>query len=177
MHSTCVVRESREDTLPKLSRCRTLSVSWRTMSESWHRAVARALAVPTLAEELAEFEIAFGRIREVVTYVLELARAHRLPASGNVIGDDVWILFGQERARFTLNRREEVLIVRTTKLEQRFPWSKELHSVVDSSGRPCDVKALARSAMGELIAQWQADRSPRLAASSSREYEDEPTKG
>ena len=147
------------------------------MSESWHRAVARALAVPTLAEDLAEFEIAFGRIREVVTYVLELARAHRLPASGNVIGDDVWILFGKARARFTLNRREGVLIVRTTTLEQRFAWSKELRGVVDATRHPCDVKALARSAMDELIAQWQADRSPRLPASSAREYEDEPTKG
>ena len=147
------------------------------MSESWHRAVARALAVPALAEDLAEFEIAFGRIREVVSYVLELARAHRLPASGNLVGDDVWILVGQARARFTLNRREGMLLVRTTKFELRLAWSKELHCLVDPSRRPCDVKALARSAMDELIAQWQADRSPRLPVSAGREYEDEPTKG
>lgn len=147
------------------------------MTESWHRAVARALAVPALAEDLAEFEIAFGRVREVVSYVLELARAHRLPASGNVIGDDVWIRFGQARARFTLNRREGVLVVQTPQLEQRLAWSKELHGVVDGARRPCDAKAIARSAMDELILAWQTDRSPRLPAPSAREYEDEPTKG
>jgi hypothetical protein len=148
------------------------------MSESWHRAVARALAVPALAEDLAEFEIAFGRMREVVAYVLELARAHRLPASGNTMGDDIWILFGQARARFTLNRREGALLVRTVRLEQRLAWSRDLRCVVDASRRPCDVKALARSAMDELITQWQAERSPRLPGTArEREYEDEPTKG
>ena len=146
------------------------------MSESWHRAVARALAVPALAEDLAAFEIEFGRIREVVAYVLELARAHRLPASGNLMGDDVWILLGQARARFTLNRREGVLHVRTTRLDHRFTWSAELRCVLDSSRRACDVKALAKGAMNELIAQWQTDKSPRLPA-AGREYEDEPTKG
>lgn len=147
------------------------------MSESWHRAVARALAVPALAEDTAEFEIAFGRVREVVAYVLELARAHRLPASGNLVGDDVWILFGQARVRVTLNRRESALLVRTSRLEQRLGWSSELRCVIDASGRPCDVKALARSVMDDLIAQWQTEKSPRLPASSAREYEDEPTKG
>jgi hypothetical protein len=146
------------------------------MSESWHRAVARALAVPALSEDLAAFEIEFGRVREVVVYVLELARAHRLPASGNVVGDDVWIVFGQARARFTLNRREGVLHVRTMRIDQRLAWSTELRGVVDGSRRPCDLKALARGAMNELIAQWQTERSP-MVSSTAREYEDEPTKG
>jgi hypothetical protein len=147
------------------------------LSESWHLAVARALAVPALADEVAEFEIAFGRARENLAYVLELARAHRLPVSGNVAGDDVWVAFGQARVRFTLNRREGLVELRSLRGKQRLAWSKPLRAVVDDHGRTHDLAAIARWAIDELVTQWQTADSPRLPIPSAREFEDEPTKG
>ncbi len=147
------------------------------MSESWHRAVARALAVPTLTDEAAEFEIAFGRAREALAYVLELARAHRLPVSGNLAGDDVWVAFGQARVRFTLNRREGHVVVRGIHREERLTWNKSVRALVDVKNRTHDLPAIARVAIDELVVQWQTANSPRLPITSLREFEDEPTKG
>src|SRR6516164_4738736 len=96
--------------------------------DDWHRRLARELVAETPAgsvpDTAAALEIAFGEARSAVTYALELARAHRIPASGNVAGDDIWLQLGDARVRFTLNRREgHVAVSRPDRDEVRAPSS------------------------------------------------------
>jgi hypothetical protein len=152
-----------------------------TSPDDWHRRLARELAeeVPhaPLPEDAAALEIEFGRARSAITYVLELARAHRIPATGNVGGDDVWIKLGDARVRFMLNRRENyVAIAIAPEDEWRATWNAEKRALVDSQGAPLDLGNKARDAIDALVAQWRKMPSrPRAPEAKSRD--DEPTKG
>jgi hypothetical protein len=81
----------------------------------WHQKLAVDLASESPGDAAVDaatcLEIAFGRARASVAYALEFAIAHRVPATGNVTGDDVWFRLGEARARVTLNRREGVLVL------------------------------------------------------------------
>ena len=97
--------------------------------DDWHRKLAKELVQGTPTGTLpdaavaaaAALEIAFGHARSALTYVLELARAHRIPATGCVTGDDLWLQLGEGRVRFTLNRREgHVAVLRPGHDEARF---------------------------------------------------------
>jgi hypothetical protein len=146
------------------------------MMESWHRALASALSLP-VTDGGAELESAFGNVRSVVVYVLELGRAHRLAATGNVLGDDVWLALGQGSIRFTLNRREEVIQVRSLGGEQRLTWNRSRGSLVDPNGAAHDLTSIVRGAIDELVAHWRSYPAQRFSNTPSRELDDEPTKG
>lgn len=139
--------------------------------DDWHHKLVKELVAETpagfLPDRSAALEIAFGHARSALTYTLELARAHRLPAAGNVAGDDVWLqLGGGGRVRFTLNRREgHIVVVR--------PGQDELR--VDGSA---DVNTVARDAIDALVASWRAGPARERAPSAAPgDFEDEPTKG
>ncbi len=146
------------------------------MTESWHRALAGALSLPA-TDEGAELEIAFGHVRSTIVYVLELGRAHRLAASGNVLGDSVWLALGQASVRFTLNRRERVIHVRSLRGEERLAWNRARGSLVDSNGAAYESTSVVRGAVDELVACWRADPAERFSKTPSRNFDDEPTKG
>jgi hypothetical protein len=142
--------------------------------DEWHRRLVREIVAETPAgsvpDAAAALEIAFGEARSAVTYALELARAHRIPASGNVAGDDVWLQLGDARVRLTLNRREGYIVVtQPDRDEVRAP---------SSALQVAQVGALARDAIDALVARWRS--LPAHAKGSSAppaEFEDEPTKG
>jgi hypothetical protein len=141
------------------------------MSEDWHRKLAGEFAQETAAgfvpEPAAALEIAFGEARSAVTYALELARAHRLPAAGNVSGDSIWLQLGDGRVRFTLNRRaSEVAVLR--------PGFDETYVKVGGE----DLGAMARTAIDALVTTWRAlPTAVKRPSAPPADFDDEPTKG
>jgi hypothetical protein len=142
--------------------------------DEWHSKLARELVQGTPSGTLPDaalaaaqaLEIAFGHARSAVTYVLELARAHRIPAAGSVLGDDVWVQLGEGRVRFTLNRRQgHVVVARPGQEEQ-------------TVGLGTDLGAMARESLDALVASWRkGPASHRTPSAPPPEFEDEPTKG
>ena len=152
-------------------------------TDDWHAKLARELALgtphPTLPEGAAALEIEFGRARSAITYALELARAHRVPATGSVAGDDVWMKLGDARARFLLNRREGYVAISIwAQDESRARWEDEKRALVDANGAAVDLGSVARGAIDGLIAEWRKSPSrSRMAVADPRNRDDEPTQG
>ncbi len=143
--------------------------------DDWHRRLVKDLVSETPAgfvpDAAASLEIAFGQARSAVTYALELARAHRIPVTGSVAGDDVWMQLGEGRIRFTLNRREgHVTVAR--------PGQDEVRVRTDAAATGAqDLGAMAREAIDALVAVWRgkpvAERRP---SAPPPDFDDEPTK-
>ncbi|HXX68499.1 MAG TPA: hypothetical protein VEK07_15020 [Polyangiaceae bacterium] len=153
--------------------------------EDWHQKLARDLVAhaPSASHEdhSTALEVAFGRARSATAYVLELARAHRVPASGGAVGDDIWVQLGDGRARFTLNRRAAQIAVCTGREERRLQWDVTRRLIVDAHGNPSDVEQIARAAIDALVDEWRsnpaAERLSSVPPQPGLEREDEPTKG
>jgi hypothetical protein len=152
--------------------------------DEWHRKVAGQLVVHARGRGQTEgesaLEIAFGRVRAAVTYLLEFARAHRVAVIGHVAGDDIWVqLGGGARVRCTLNRRDAIVVLRVPDQDGRvLRWDPTQAAIVDGGGGQFDLVGAAHAALEALVAEWAARpalEEPRGAA--PREFEDEPTKG
>jgi len=152
--------------------------------DDWHRTVAGQLVEHARGRSQTEgesaLEVEFGQVRAAVAYVVELARAHRVSVAGTVAGDDIWVQLGAGgRARWTLNRRDAILVLRVPGQEGRVVrWDAAQDVLVDSGGAVVDVVAAARAALEALVVEWAAHPSleePRSA--TTREFDDEPTKG
>ena len=153
----------------------------------WHRKLALDLGTTTPKASLegpTVLEIAFGRARSIFAYALELAVAHRLPATGSVAGDGVWFRLGDARARFTMNRREgHVVVSRGQGEELRAGWDASRGAIVElgadgATGPMVDLEAMAQSAVDGIVAEWRArPPSTKLLSTRARNREDEPTKG
>jgi hypothetical protein len=155
--------------------------------DEWHRKLALELGTDARAggspDGATQLEIALGKARSVVAYALELALAHRVPATGCVTGDDIWLRLGDGRARFTLNRREGFLAVSHPKADDaRVCWDDVKGAIVQTEpaepGGVVDLDALARSAVDSIVADWRADAGPaRMLSAPPPDFDDEPTKG
>jgi hypothetical protein len=137
--------------------------------DDWHRKLVGELVKdsPTASPDGgAALEIAFGQARSALAYALELARAHRIPATGYVAGDSIWMQLADRRARFTLNRREGTVLV-------------QLHDEDETrAGANADLGKMARDAIDAMVAAWKAlPASERHPSAPPRETDDEPTKG
>jgi hypothetical protein len=158
------------------------------MIDEWHRKLALDLggAAPaaTMLDGATLLEIAFGRARSIVAYALELALAHRLPATGSVAGDDIWLRLGDARVRFTMNRREGFVLVSRWQVDDvRARWDEARRAIVELdadglSGAMVDLEAMAQSSIDGIVTEWRA-RPPAARTLSARPptFEDEPTKG
>jgi hypothetical protein len=158
--------------------------------DDWHGRLARDLISETPAgvvpDGSASIEIGFGQARSAVAYVLELARAHRLPATGSIAGDDVWLRVGDGRVRFTLNRREAHVRVDVrvpgspgASSERVVRWDDAQHLVVDEKGASTNLGADARAAIDAIVADWRARPASekRVSSAPPPDLDDEPTKG
>jgi hypothetical protein len=139
--------------------------------DDWHRRLVKELGHETAAGHLpdadAALEIDFGKARSALTYALELFRAHRIQAAGNVAGDSIWLQLGDGRIRFTLNRRaSEVTVVR--------PGQDEMKVTSGSA----DLGVMAREAIDALVAAFRAlpVAAKRPSAPPEDHDDDEPTK-
>jgi hypothetical protein len=157
--------------------------------DDWYSKLARDLMAETPARAIpdaaASMEIAFGQARSVVAYALELARAHRFPAAGSVVGDDVWLRFGDGQVRVILNRRDGRIVVevdapgppKPRHEETRLKWHDGV--LVDESGAAADASGITRSSIDALVADWRS-RPPsekRLSSAPPPDLDDETTKG
>ena len=89
---------------------------------------------------------------------------------------------GNARARFTMNRREGLVIVSSAQAaDVRARWDDGQRAIVDVDGSPgsiVDLEAMARSAVDGIVAEWRANPSAaRRLSVHPRDHEDEPTKG
>jgi hypothetical protein len=145
--------------------------------DDWHRKLARDLVSETPAgfvpDAAASLEIAFGHARSALTYALELARAHRIPAAGNVAGDAIWLQLGDGRVRFLLNRREgHVMVVRASQA------SHDETRIALADAAQADLGKMAREAIDALVADWRAlPAEAKRPSAPPPDFEDEPTKG
>jgi hypothetical protein len=139
--------------------------------DDWHHRLVKELVQETPAgfkpDAAASLEIAFGQARSAITYVLELCRAHRIPAVGNVSGDDVWFELGGQRVRFTLNRREGHVVAGKPGEDARPVGAAEAGG----------LGALAREAIDGIVAAWRARPAHEKRPSAPPpDFEEEPTK-
>jgi hypothetical protein len=158
-----------------------------TPMTDWHRKLALDLGTATPKETPdgpTLLEIGFGRARSVFAYALELAVAHRLPATGSVAGDDVWLRLGDARARFTMNRRAGHVLVSPHRGDEiRAGWDDARGAIVElaadgATGATVNLEAMAQSAVDGIVAAWRArPPSARLLSVHPPDHEDEPTKG
>jgi hypothetical protein len=143
-------------------------------TNAWHQNLVRELVAETPAgrvpDAVAALEVGFGEARGAVAYALEVARAHRIAATGGVNGDDVWLSLGEGRVRFTLNRREgHVIVSRPDVPEVRVPSEGQSEA---------QLGAMAREAIDALIARWRAlPPHAKRPSAPPADFEDEPTKG
>ncbi|MGO9838758.1 MAG: hypothetical protein ACLP1X_31650 [Polyangiaceae bacterium] len=156
--------------------------------DDWYKKLASDLLAETpvraVPEAAAAMEIAFGHARSAITYALELARAHRFPATGRVVGDDVFLRFGDGQVRVTLNRRDGHVVVdlhvpgpsKPRHEEKRLHWKDG--DLVDEQGAAGDPGALTREMIDVLVADWRS-RPPserKLTSAPPPDLDDEPTK-
>jgi hypothetical protein len=149
--------------------------------DDWHRKLVEQLVGDTpkgfVPDSGTALEIAFGKARSAVAYTLELARAHRVPATGSVTGDDVWLALGEGRVRFTLNRREGHVVVHRPGQDELRLRGGDVASA-GGAGTGEDLGTLARASIDALVAAWRAQpMRPRTPSAPPPEFEDEPTKG
>ncbi len=157
--------------------------------DDWHNRIARDIVAETPAGKLADgdamLEVAFGSARAAVSYALELARAHRLPAAGSVAGDHLWLRLGDGSVRVTLNRRASLVEADVSRAFRAgghlttVRWKEDERGLVDEQGSATDLGAIARSAIADLVADWKALRPERKKLSSAPppDLDDTPTRG
>jgi len=117
---------------------------------------------PTMQRSAAtELEIAFGYARSELTYVLELGRAHKLPATGAVYGDDVWLTLGSAKLRFVYDRKNGAITASIPgRDEQRITYDAGAHALDGPSAGPFDMRAFVREAIDATVAAYKAAPPP-----------------
>jgi hypothetical protein len=157
--------------------------------DDWHNRLARDIVAETPAGKLedgdAMLEVAFGSARAAVTYALELARAHRLPALGNVAGDHLWMRLGDGSVRVTLNRRASLVEADVSRAPTEASprvttvrWKEDARGLFDETGAALDLGAMARTAIADLVSDWKARRpeQKKLSSAPPPDLEDTPTR-
>jgi hypothetical protein len=140
---------------------------------AWRNRLAAQLLGGSRAKETFSFspagatalEIALGKARSELTYLLEFGRAHHLPIVGNVMGDEVWIRLGDTTLKFTLDR---AAVAMTALVVGQPPvvmwWDAEGQRIAREKGDAVDVDAFVRSAVDATVAAWRRTSSPPPAA-------------
>jgi hypothetical protein len=112
-------------------------------------------------------EIAFGKARSEVTYVLEFARTHGVPATGSVIGDEVSLRRGEGVVRLRIDRREQtILAVSPNREDERLRWDGGKRTMVRADQSPIEMKAYVREAIDAVVSGYHAAsaaHSPRAS--------------
>jgi hypothetical protein len=112
-------------------------------------------------------EIAFGHARSEVTYVLELARAHAVPARGSVIGDDISLRLGEGVLRFHISRREQTITATVPgRDEERLHWDAARRTMALSDGSAIEMKPFVRGAIDAVVngfRQKSPSQNPRAS--------------
>ena len=135
--------------------------------DDWRKRLATKLlggkGTPSLAlDARTTLEIAFGRARSEVTYVLELGRAHALPLAGSVTGDDVWLRLGESVLRFRLDRQALAIVAFVPGLKDTtFSFDAEFRTLVTATREAVDFDKFVKEAVEAIVQGWdQRMRAP-----------------
>ncbi len=129
--------------------------------DEWRKRLADKLlgdkGTPSLAlDARTSLEIAFGRARSEVTYVLELGRAHALPMAGSVTGDDVWLRLGEAVLRFRLDRQALAIVAFVPGArDTTFSFDPELRTLVRGSRQPVDFDHFVKDCVEGIVHGWE----------------------
>ncbi len=114
----------------------------------------------------AAMEIVLGAARSELAYVLELGRTHRLPVTGLVNGDDIWIRIGATTLRFNFSRRGSVIVASVVgRQDEQLRYSLDKRAVVTHDGEGIDPSRFIREAIDATVNAWKASGKPDLAIS------------
>ncbi len=140
---------------------------------AWRNRLAAQLLGGSRAKETFSFspagstalEIALGKARSELTYLLEFGRAHHLPIVGNVMGDEVWVRLGDTTLKFTLDRAAVAMTALVVgQPPVRMSWDAARQGIAGETGDVIDVDAFVRSAVDATVAAWRRTSSPPPAA-------------
>ena len=120
---------------------------------------------PPLISGPTAMEIAFGKARSELTYVLELGRAHHLPIVGNVVGDDIWIRLGETKLAFRFDRTASKIAGTVVGQDALLSWDPQSRAIVTRIGKPIDVEWFVRDAIDATVRAWKSP--PQLMASNA----------
>jgi hypothetical protein len=141
--------------------------------DDWRKALTDQLLAPTSQrapisgiESVTALEVVLGQARSEMTYVLELGRAHTLPVTGSVNGDDIWLRVGATTLRFNYSRRAGVIVASVVGREdQQLRWSPEKRVVILPSGETLDAPTFVREAIDATVNAWRSSGRPDVAIS------------
>ena len=135
--------------------------------DDWRKRLATKLlgekGIPSLAlDARTTLEIAFGRARSEVTYVLELGRAHALPLAGSVTGDDVWLRLGESVLRFRLDRQALAIVAFVPGLKDTtISFDPDLRTLVAANRTEIDFEQFVKDSVEAIVQGWdQRMRAP-----------------
>jgi hypothetical protein len=125
----------------------------------WKGRIAAQLVSPEgsqTSHATIALEIALGVARGELAFVLELGRAHGLPVSGSIVGDDVWIRIGASTLRFNFSRRAGVIVASIVgRGDAQLKWTVD-RGIVGPDGMAVDVDRYVRDAVEATINAWRA---------------------
>jgi hypothetical protein len=141
--------------------------------DDWRKALTDQLLAPTSqrapvsgVESVTALEIVLGQARSEMTYVLELGKAHTLPVTGSVNGDDIWLRVGATTLRFNYSRRAGVIVASVVGREdQQLRWSAEQRAVTLPNGDVLDAASYVREAIDATVNAWKSSGRPDVAIS------------
>lgn len=135
--------------------------------DDWRKRLATKLlgdkGTPSLSlDARTTLEIAFGRARSEITYVLELGRAHALPLAGSVTGDDVWLRLGESVLRFRLDRQALAIVAFVPgSKDSTFTFDPEYRALVTANRQAVDFDTFVKEAVEAIVHGWdQRMRAP-----------------
>lgn len=117
--------------------------------------VANATSFEPTAD--AQLEIAFGRARTELAYLLGLAGPNRLPFTGILHGDEIWVHLGSAaELRFRVDRAHATIVATLGGKEIPLRWDTSKKSLVEASGETVDMEAFVRAAIDQAVAAFKA---------------------
>jgi hypothetical protein len=140
------------------------------MDHEWRTRLAAELLGPREVEPESErdtfapegataMEIAFGKARSELTYVLELGRSHQLPVAGTVIGDTVWVRLGEVELRFILDRATTTIASRVLGKDEMLAWDAKQRAIATGSGKLVDVEFFVREAIDATVKAYKSGQA------------------
>ena len=115
----------------------------------------RATFVPDAA---ASMEIAFGKARSELAYVLELGRSNSVPVVGSILGDDVWIRLGAAELRFVFDRGAKVVRATVNGRVTTLNWDARQRAIATSDGKLVDMDFFVRESIDATVKTFRASQ-------------------
>jgi hypothetical protein len=113
-------------------------------------------------------ETALGVARAELAFVLELGRAHGLPMSGSLAGDDVWIRLGATTTlRFNYSRRAGVIVASIVgRGDAQLKWAPD-KGVIGPDGQTLDLDRYVRDALDATVAAFRGRPDVKISSLAS----------